>query len=324
MDRSRRIAVIAVGGNSLIQDPRQPDLAHQWDAVRQTATHIAGMVAAGWTTVITHGNGPQVGFNLRRSEIAATELHPLSLDIIVAHTQGGIGYMLQQTLNNEFYQRGLTTRCITLVTQVRVAADDPAFDQPTKPIGSFLDVATAQRYAQEGWPVMEDAGRGWRRVVASPAPVEIIEEAAIAQAVAQGWTVVAAGGGGVPVVRNRAGELRGSYAVIDKDRASALLAVRLQADLLLISTGVEQVALRFGTPQQKNLAQLSLDEARCYLAEDHFAAGSMLPKIEACIQFLEQSPNPNARALITNPENLQRALNGETGTYIGRGSPPAD
>jgi carbamate kinase len=310
------VAVVAIGGNSLIEDPNRPDIPHQWDAVRTTASHIANMIATGWTVVITHGNGPQVGFNLRRSELAAHELHTLPLDIIVAHTQGGIGYMLQQALNNEFFQRKLPRQCITVVTQVRVAADDPAFANPSKPIGGFMEEGVARRFEREGWQVVEDAGRGWRRVVASPEPVEIVEEAAIAQAIGQGWIVIAAGGGGVPVVRNARGELRGAYAVVDKDRATSLLATRLQADLLLISTGVERVALNFGKPNQRALEQITLAEARRYLAEGHFAAGSMGPKMEASIRFLEQSPKAGAFALITNPENLERALSGATGTRI--------
>ncbi len=318
MTKLAKTAVIAIGGNSLIKDNRHPDMIHQWDAVRETANQLANMVATGWTIVITHGNGPQVGFNLRRSELAAGELHTIPLDIIDAHTQGGIGYMLQQTLGNEFKQRDIKRPCLTLVTQVCVDVDDPAFTNPTKPIGGFMDEMTARRFEQEGWGVIEDAGRGWRRVVASPQPLEIIEEAAIAQAIALGWIVIAVGGGGIPVVRNAKGELRGVYAVIDKDRASSLLAANLQVDLFLVSTGVERVAINFGKPNQRDLAEITLTEARQYLAEGHFAVGSMLPKMEACIRFLERSQNPGAYALITNPENLQRALNGETGTKIVR------
>ena len=318
MTTSPKTAVIAIGGNSLIQDSRQPDLPHQWDAVRETARHIANMVAAGWTTVVTHGNGPQVGFNLRRSELAAKELHTIPLDILDAHTQGGIGYMLQQTLSNEFLQRQINRPCVTFVTQVCVDADDPAFANPTKPIGGFMDELTARRFEQEGWHVIEDAGRGWRRVVASPQPLAIVEEALIAQAIALGWIVVAAGGGGIPVVRNHKGELRGVYAVVDKDRASSLLAANLQVDAFVISTGVEKVAINFGKPNQQNLSEITLAEARQYLEEGHFAVGSMRPKIEACIQFLERTQKADAFALITNPENIGRALQGETGTKIVR------
>ena len=210
--------------------------------------------------------------------------------------------------------RGIDRQCVTLVTQTRVDGDDPAFHNPTKPIGSFLDEASARKFEADGWQVVEDAGRGWRRVVASPEPVEIIEERAIAQAVNLGWIVVAVGGGGIPVVRNHKGELRSVYAVIDKDRASSLLASAIDVELFLISTGVEQVAINFGKPNQVNLSQITLAEARQYMAEGHFAPGSMKPKIEACIRFLERSSKPDAAALITDPPNLGRALRGETGT----------
>lgn len=312
------IAVIAIGGNSLITDKHHPEVSHQWDAVRETAGHIANMIEAGWRAVITHGNGPQVGFILRRNELAAHEVHVTPLDIIGADTQGSIGYMLQQALNNEFFQRRLDLQCITIITQTRVDRDDPAFQNPTKPIGGFMDEQTARRFESEGWQVVEDAGRGWRRVIASPEPVEIMEQQAIAQSIDMGWIVIAVGGGGIPVQRNAKGELRGVPAVIDKDRASSLLAGQINADLFLISTSVEKVALNFGKPNEKLLDSMTLDEARRYLAAGHFAPGSMQPKIEACIRFLEQTGKPDAAAVITNPENLQRALEGQTGTRIVR------
>lgn len=313
------VAVVAIGGNSLIQDNRFPDVHHQWDAVRTTASRVADIIEAGWNAVITHGNGPQVGFILRRNELAAHEVHPTPLDLIVADTQGSIGFMLQQTLNNEFHRRKIARQSITLVTQVLVDSADQAFKNPTKPIGSFLDEASAREFEKEGWQVIEDAGRGWRRVVASPEPIEIIERQPISQALAMGWTVVAVGGGGIPVVRNSKGELRSVYAVIDKDRASSLLASAIDADLFLISTGVEKVALNFNKPDQRDLDVLTVSEAQRYLAEGQFGKGSMQPKIEACIRFLENSRNPGAYALITNPENLARAVRGETGTRVVRG-----
>ncbi|MCC6453930.1 MAG: carbamate kinase [Caldilineaceae bacterium] len=316
----RPLAVIAIGGNSLITNSKEPEVYHQWDAVRETATHIANLIESGWDAVISHGNGPQVGFILRRNELAMLEVHTTPIDLIVADTQGAIGYMLQQTLNNEFFQRKMPRQCVTLITQTRVESDDPAFLKPSKPIGGFLDEATARRFEAEGWQVVEDAGRGWRRVIASPQPVEIIEEAAIAEAVAAGWIVIAMGGGGIPVTRNSQGELRGTAAVVDKDLGSSLLASRIHADLFLISTGVEQVALNFRKPNQHNLAQMTISEAQHYMDEGHFAPGSMKPKIEACIRFLKQSQNPDAYALITNPENLGHALHGETGTRVVRGS----
>lgn len=308
-----RVAVVAIGGNSLIKDKDHVEVKYQWEAVRETCRHIADLIAEGWNVVITHGNGPQVGFILRRNELAAHEVHTTPLDVIVADTQGSIGYMLQQSLDAEFARRGMDRRAITMVTQVVVDPADPAFQHPTKPIGGFLTKEQAERFAAEGWPVVEDAGRGWRRVVPSPEPVEIVEEAAIRDAVRRGWTVIAVGGGGIPVVREPDGSLRGVAAVIDKDRASSLLATRIQADLFLISTAVERVALNYGKPNQRWLDRMTVSEAKRYIQEGHFAPGSMLPKVEACIRFLEAG---GERAIITSPENITRALRGESGTWI--------
>ena len=318
MSERTPIAVIAVGGNSLIKDKHHPQVRYQWDAVRETTHHIAGIIESGWNAVVTHGNGPQVGFILRRNEIAAHEVHPTPLSLIVADTQGAIGYMLQQALNNEFYARGIPRQCLAIITQVLVDRDDPAFENPSKPIGGFMDETTARRFESEGWRVAEDSGRGWRRMIASPDPMEIIESKAIEQALSVGWTVVAVGGGGIPVIRNEVGELRGVSAVIDKDRASSLLAVNIGADLLLISTGVEKVSLNFGKSDQVDLDHMTMAEAERYLAEGQFAPGSMRPKIEGCLEFLRECSNPNAAALITDPENLRRAVQGETGTRIVR------
>ena len=312
-----KYGVVAIGGNSLIADSNRPEIVHQWDAVQETTGQIADMLESGWQgVVITHGNGPQVGFILRRNELALGEVHTIPFSLVVADTQGSIGFMLQQALNNEFRQRRILRETTTIITQTRVDENDPAFANPSKPIGSFLDEETARTFESRGWHVMEDAGRGWRRVVSSPKPIEIVEIEAVRQAVEMGWVVVACGGGGIPVVRNAEDELRGVSAVIDKDIASSLLAVELGADLFLISTGVEKVALHFGKPEQVDLGQITVAEAKRYRAEGHFAAGSMQPKIDACIEFLENSRNPHARCLITNPQNLQRALAGETGTKI--------
>jgi carbamate kinase len=308
--------LVAIGGNSLITDKHNPDVPHQWDAVRETCNHLADMIEAGWTLVVTHGNGPQVGYILRRNELAAHEVHATPLDVIVADTQGSIGYMLQQALHNELYSRGLYRPVVSVVTQVLVDGADPAFQAPNKPIGGFMEEAEARKFEQEGWQVVEDAGRGWRRVVASPEPLRVVEEDAVRHLVTAGSTVIAVGGGGIPVVQNPAGELRelkGVFAVIDKDRASSLLACQLKVDLFLVSTGVEYVALYYNTPQQINLGQLTVAEAEKYLAEGHFAPGSMAPKIQAAIRFVRETGNP---ALITNPPNLARALNHETGTWI--------
>lgn len=311
-----RTALVAVGGNSLVISNEQADVPNQWDAVRLTVNHLADMIERGWELIVTHGNGPQVGNNLRRMELSAHELYTLPLDLIVAHTQGSIGYMLQQALANELRRRGIRKNVVTLVTQVLVDADDPAFAHPSKPIGSFLTEEKAQMFAQEGWQVVEDAGRGWRRVVASPRPLRIMEEPAIRDLISAGHVVIAVGGGGIPVIQNMAGELRelkGVYAVIDKDRASSLLATRLNVDLFLISTGVEQVAIHFNTPQQQNLARMTMRQAQTFMAEGQFAKGSMLPKIESVLAFVQQTGHP---ALITNPENIGRALDGQTGTWV--------
>jgi carbamate kinase len=308
-----KTALIAIGGNSLIADDKQPQVANQWDAVRETAQHIAALVEEGWQVVVTHGNGPQVGFILRRNELAAQEVHTTPLDLIVADTQGAIGYMLQQAMDNALRARGLNKTIVTCITQTLVDPEDPAFERPTKPIGSFMDALKAESSAQEGWQVVEDAGRGWRRVVPSPKPLDILEINAIRSMMKRDFIVIACGGGGVPVVRNARGELRGVNAVVDKDLASSLLAQKINADLLIISTGVEQVAVNFKTPQQQNLAHMTLAEAKRYLAEGQFPEGSMKPKIQAVIHFLEMG---GPQALITNPPNLSRAIRKETGTWI--------
>jgi carbamate kinase len=308
-----KLAAVAIGGNSLIADPKHPEVVNQWRAVRQTAEHIADMVADGWSVIITHGNGPQVGYILRRSELAAEHVHTVPLDLIVADTQGSIGYMIQQSLDNALRRRGINRTVLTVITQVRVDPDDPAFQSPNKPIGGFMTEAEARRYEAEGWSVMEDAGRGWRRVVASPKPLAIQEINAIRALIMSDYIVIAVGGGGIPVVRDEMGELRGTFAVIDKDRASSLIAQTLRADLFIISTGVEKVALRFNQPDQRALDQMTLSEARAYIAEGHFAPGSMLPKIEAAVEFVQMG---GPMAIITDPPNLARALRGETGTRI--------
>jgi carbamate kinase len=312
----RQTVLVAIGGNSLITDKDHPDVPHQWDAVRETCRHLADLVEAGWRLVITHGNGPQVGYILRRNELAAASVHTTPLDLIVADTQGAIGYMLQQALGNELFSRGVTKPIVTVVTQVLVDAKDPAFQSPNKPIGGFLSEADARQFEAEGWQVIEDAGRGYRRVVASPEPLAIIEEEAIRLLLDAGCVVIAVGGGGIPVIQNPRGELRelrGTYAVIDKDRASSLLARRLSAELFVISTAVEKVAIRYKKPDQLDLDRLTIEQAQTYLEEGHFAAGSMRPKIEAVIAFTRTTGHA---ALITDPPNIARALRHEAGTWI--------
>ncbi|MBE2269051.1 MAG: carbamate kinase [Anaerolinea sp.] len=308
-----KLAAVAIGGNSLIMDPKRPEVGNQWDAVNETCKHIANMIAEGWNVIVTHGNGPQVGYILRRSELAAKEVHTVPLDLIVADTQGAIGYMLQQSLDNALRRLGINRTIVTIVTQVRVDPEDPAFKKPTKPIGGFMTESEARVYEAEGWNVMEDAGRGWRRVVASPKPLAIQEINAIRALIMNDYLVIAVGGGGIPVVRNEQGELRGTYAVIDKDRASSLIAQTLRADLFIISTGVEQVALNYNKPDMRLLEQMTLAEAQQYISEGHFAPGSMLPKIEAAVEFVRMG---GPQAIITDPPNLARALRGETGTRI--------
>jgi len=307
-------AVVAIGGNSLIKDSAHQSVEDQYEAASETTDHIAPLIRDGWDIVIVHGNGPQVGFILRRSELAAHELHEVPLDACGADTQGAIGYALQQNLQNDLRRMDVPKRVVTIVTQVEVAADDPAFQNPSKPIGSFMDAAKAEERRTEGWDVAEDAGRGWRRLVASPEPQRIVELETIAALLDSGATVIGVGGGGIPVVRQPNGDLRGVAAVIDKDRAAALLGVSLGADLLLISTGVERVALYYGTPEQIDLDEISLAEARAYLAEGiHFAKGSMAPKIEAAISFLEGG---GGLVIITDPSHIGEAVVGNTGTRI--------
>lgn len=314
---ANKLAVIAIGGNSLIKDEKRKTVEDQYQAAKETTFHIADMIESGWDVAIGHGNGPQVGFILRRSEIAAKAegMHEVPLDVCGADSQGAIGYALQQTLQNELHRRGIKKSVATVVTQVLVDKNDPAFKNPTKPIGSFMDETEAKRREKEmGWSVVEDAGRGWRRVVASPLPKEVVELEAVETLLKAGTVVVTVGGGGIPVIDVGDHEYQGVAAVIDKDFASSLLARLIKADLFLISTAVEKVAIHFGKPEQKWLDQMTVAEAKAYLQEGiHFAKGSMAPKIQAAIWYLE---NGGKEALITNPENIGRALKGETGTKI--------
>ncbi len=314
---SKKVAVIAMGGNSLIKDPKRVTVEDQEQALRETAHHIVDMIEAGWDVAIGHGNGPQVGYILRRSEIAAKVegMHEVPLDVCGADSQGAIGYEFQQALQNELFHRGIKKNACTIITQTLVDQNDPAFKNPTKPIGSFMEEAEAKRREKEmGWSVVEDAGRGWRRVVPSPQPKEIVELVSVKTLIDAGVIVITVGGGGIPVIDAGNGEYRGIAAVIDKDFASSLLASEIKADLFLIATAVEKVAINFGKPEQKWLDKMTLAEAKQYLAEGiHFAKGSMAPKIQAVIWYLEAG---GKQAIITNPENIGRALKGETGTWI--------
>jgi len=314
---ANKLAVVAIGGNALIKDDKRVTVEDQQIALRETAVHLVDMIEAGWDLAIGHGNGPQVGFILRRSEIAAKVegMHEVPLDVCGADSQGAIGYELQQALRNEFFKRGVSKKACTVVTQVLVDKEDAAFKKPTKPIGSFMDEAEAKRREREmGWSVVEDAGRGWRRVVASPLPKEIVELDTVRTLLSAGQVVITVGGGGIPVIDRGDGELIGTAAVIDKDFASSLLASSINAEIFIVATAVEKVAINFGKPDQQWLDKMTLAEARAYLEEGkHFAKGSMAPKVQAAIRYLE---NGGGAAIITNPENIGRALKGETGTWI--------
>lgn len=313
----RKIAVVAIGGNSLIKSDSQKSAADQYLAAKESMRHIADMIADGWEVAIGHGNGPQVGFILRQSEVThqVEGMPETPLDVCGAESQGFIGYMLQQNLQNDLFQRGIKKNVATVITQVLVDKDDLAFQKPTKPIGGFMSEEQARKKeAEEGWTVVEDAGRGWRRVVASPLPIEVVELDTVTALLYAGVVVVTVGGGGIPVIDSGNGDYIGAPAVVDKDFASSLLARVLNADLFLISTAVEKVAINYGKPNQQWLDHITLAEAKQYLAEGtHFAKGSMAPKIQAIIWYLEAG---GKRAIITNPENISRALCGETGTEI--------
>jgi carbamate kinase len=314
MATNGKLAVVAVGGNSLILDSKHQTVPDQYDAAARTMVHVADMIEQGYNVVLTHGNGPQVGFILLRSEIARSQIHPVPLDSCGADTQGAIGYNFQMALGNEFKKRGIKKPVVTVVTQVLVDKNDPSFKKPSKPIGQFYTEAEAKdRIAKDGWDMVEDAGRGWRRVVASPLPLEIIEENAINALTEKGFCVVAVGGGGIPVIRDENGMLKGTAAVIDKDFASALLASNIKADTFIVSTAVPKACLNFGKPDQKDLDKVTVAELEKYCAEGHFKPGSMLPKCEAIIKFIK---NGGKHAIITNPENLAKAVKGEAGTHV--------
>ncbi len=314
MATNGKLAVVAVGGNSLILDSKHQSVPDQYDAAARTMVHVADMIEQGYNVVLTHGNGPQVGFILLRSEIARSQIHPVPLDSCGADTQGAIGYNFQMALGNEFKKRGIKKPVVTVVTQVLVDKNDPSFKKPSKPIGQFYTEAESKdRIAKDGWDMVEDAGRGWRRVVASPLPLEIIEENAINALTEKGFCVVAVGGGGIPVIRDENGMLKGTAAVIDKDFASALLASNIKADTFIVSTAVPKACLNFGKPDQKDLDKVTVAELEKYCAEGHFKPGSMLPKCEAIIKFIR---NGGKHAIITNPENLAKAVKGQAGTHV--------
>ncbi|MBC9785116.1 carbamate kinase [Heliobacterium chlorum] len=313
----KQLAVVAIGGNSLIIDNAHQAVEDQYRAVCETANHIAGMIEQGYEVIITHGNGPQVGFILRRSEIACevAGMHHVPLVSCGADTQGAIGFQIQQAMDNEFKKRGLTKSAVTIVTQVAVSPEDPAFQKPTKPIGSFYTEEQAQALckAHPDWVMVNDAGRGYRRLVPSPKPQQIIEKEVIRMLAGKGYCVIGVGGGGIPVVPQDDGTFKGIDAVIDKDFASSLLASEIDADVLIISTGVPKVYINYGKPDEKPLDKVTVAELKQYVTENHFAPGSMLPKVQAVIDFLERG---GKKAIITNPESLEEAVAGRTGTHV--------
>ncbi|NCC52963.1 MAG: carbamate kinase [Spartobacteria bacterium] len=308
------LVVVAIGGNSLIKDNEHMSVLDQYMAAGETSHHIADLIEAGFKVVVTHGNGPQVGFILIRSEMAKDKLHQVPLDSCGADTQGAIGYQIAQTLSNELRSRGRDIPIAVIISQTVVDKNDSAFQHPNKPIGPFYSEADAVKHKEaDGWDVVEDAGRGWRRVVASPLPLEIVEKKAIEALLAARVIVVCAGGGGIPVCKDESGSLSGVSAVIDKDRASCLLAKNLQAEKFIISTAVDKVAINFNKPDQKNIDTMTVAEARKYMEEGQFAPGSMRPKIEAAIEFLEKG---GQEVIITQPHLLGDAIKGLNGTHI--------
>ena len=312
-----KLVIVAIGGNSLVRDNGRDSVQDQYEAVQETAVNIADMVQEGYNVIVTHGNGPQVGFGLRRSEIANEIVGMPDVPLVncVADTQGGIGYQIQQALTNEFTKRGINKKVATIITQVEVDINDPNFQNPTKPVGSFFTLEQAEEMKMEHpeWIFMEDSGRGYRRLVPSPKPIDIVEKEAIKSLVDAGYVVIAAGGGGIPVIKTRENEYLGVDAVIDKDFATSLLAEQVNAETLIITTGVPRVCINFGKPNQLALEKITVEETKQYVLENHFAPGSMLPKIEASLSFLE---NGGKKVVITNPESLQEAINEKQGTHI--------
>jgi carbamate kinase len=311
-----RTVVVAIGGNSLLREAPLATIAEQFDAARKLSVHLQRMLANGWRVVVTHGNGPQVGFILRRSELVAAiapELPRLDLDMCVADSQGSVGYILASTLASESRRAGRPGDVVALLTHTVVDRHDPAFSQPTKPIGSFYTEQAARLLAEaHGWAIAEDSGRGWRRIVPSPRPQRIVEERAITTLLSAGYVVIAAGGGGIPVVEAADGSYRGVEAVIDKDSTAALLASVIGADLLVITTSVSRVAVNFGRPDQRFLDVLEAGLAERLLSEGQFPPGSMGPKVQAALKFADTG----GEVLITSPDQLSAALEGQSGTWL--------
>lgn len=312
------LAVVAIGGNALSRAEEAGTVEEQFANARTTCAQLAHWVEEGWDLIITHGNGPQVGNMLWRVELAAQQVHPVDLGICDANAQGQIGYMLQQVLGNEFIKRGITRSVVTLVTQVEVRANDPAFDAPEKPIGRYFDTDEAEEQrVRHGWVVRETAGRGWRRLVPSPAPLRIAELESIRDVVRAGDIPIACGGGGIPVIRSPDGGYMGVEAVIDKDRTASLLARRVAADVLVICTEAPYVFKGFGTPRQEPIHRASVAEMTAYHDAGEFPPGSMGPKVQACIDFVAGGGvDTRRRAIVTDMLALREAISGRGGTVV--------
>lgn len=313
---NKKLAVVAIGGNAVNRPGESPTAENMIKAVRTTASYLADMIQMGYSLIVTHGNGPQVGNILIQQDLAKDTIPPFPMDLCGSMTQGYLGYMIAQELHNVFIERKIKKDVCTVVSQVVVDENDDGFKNPSKPVGPFYSAEYAEKmHNEKGWTVKEDSGRGWRKVVPSPIPQDVIEKDTIKSLIEKDYIVVAAGGGGIPVVRRNNGMLKGVEAVIDKDRASALLAGIMNADELIILTAVEKVCLNYNKPDQKELDTITLAQAQEYIAQGHFAKGSMLPKIQACVDFVRNTGKP---ALITDMEKLKDALAGKTGTKITR------
>ena len=309
--------VVAIGGNALIKDNEHLEVSDQLKSAQETAAYIADFIALGYEVVLTHGNGPQVGFILRRSELAfeAGELHFVPLKNCVADTQGAIGYQLQESLHNAFKNKGIKKSAATLVTMVEVDADDPSFTHPTKPIGVFYpeEKLSSLRQQHPDWQIVFQEGQGYRRVVPSPRPKRVVEIEVIRSMLDAGLCIIASGGGGIPVIADEQGNLSGVNAVIDKDLSSALLANQLSADMLIILTAVDNVYIDFNKPTQKTIEFMTVAEAEQYMSQGQFASGSMGPKVQAAINFLAGG---GERVIITSAENLVNSVQESRGTHI--------
>ena len=312
--KQRKLAIVAFGGNAMLRPEDRGTQEEQIARAKQAARWLAEIVRHGYHLIVVHGNGPQVGNILIQAEEASTKIPPQSLDVAVSQTEGSMGFMLQQAIRNRLESIGLAGDVVTVLTEVEVDANDPAFKRPTKPIGPFFTRYRAEALERDlGWTMREDAGRGWRHVVPSPRPLHILNIRTVEKMLDVAKVIIAAGGGGIPVVRGRDGQWRGIEAVIDKDFASALLAAELDADLYIVLTGVPKIAIDYGKPTQTALDRMSVSEAEKHLAEGQFPAGSMGPKVEAAVQFVRRS---GKQVLITDVEHLREALEGQDGTVI--------